>query len=216
MRLYTDNTKIGYQRGKRIVRNLRASRRHRTDKGRLASIGHAQQTHVRQHLQLQPQVTQLALGTLGSLARGAIHRGFETGVAKTMKPALGHLEALAGVGQISQDLMGIHIDHRGADRNRQNQVLAFVAGTVAAGARLAILGLVFALEPVVDQRVQRLLGFQIYGTTIAPVAAIGATLGNVFFSPEAQAAVTALAGFHNDGGFVYEFHESTLCAMRIN
>jgi hypothetical protein len=112
--------------------------------------------------------------------------------------------------------MGIHINNGGTDRNRQNQIFAFITGTVAARTGLAVLGFVFALEPVVDQRVQRLLGFQIYGTTIAPVAAIGATLGNVFFSPEAQAAVTALAGFHNDGGFVYEFHESTLCAMRIN
>src|SRR6056297_1169848 len=133
-----------------------------------------------------------------------------------MKTRLGNLQALTGMSQVPQDLVGVHIDHRGADRNRQNQVLAFIAGTVAAGAWLAILGLVLALEPVVDQRVQRLFGLQIHGTTIASVATIGATLGNVFFTPEAQAAVTALAGFHNDGGFVYEFHESTLSAIRIN
>eukprot|EP00614_Pseudopedinella_elastica_P040826 CAMPEP_0181284546 /NCGR_PEP_ID=MMETSP1097-20121128/15467_1 /TAXON_ID=35684 /ORGANISM="Pseudopedinella elastica, Strain CCMP716" /LENGTH=86 /DNA_ID=CAMNT_0023387999 /DNA_START=21 /DNA_END=278 /DNA_ORIENTATION=+ len=86
-----------------------------------------------------------------------------------MKPALGHLQALACVGQISQDLMGIHINNGGTDRNRQNQIFAFITGTVAARTGLAVLGFVFALEPVVDQRVQRLLGFQIYGTTIAPV-----------------------------------------------
>src|SRR5699024_11054797 len=82
--------------------------------------------------------------------------------------------------------------------------------------RLAIQCLVFALETVIYQRIQAVVCFQIDRATVTAVATVRAAPGHVFFTPETQAAVTALACFDNNGGFVYKFHGSTFCASRIN
>ena len=123
-----------------------------------------------------------------------------------MKTTLCHFQALAFLGEVTQNFVGVHIHHGGTNRYRQHQVFALGAGAVAAGAGLAVLGLVFALEAVIDQRVQGAVCFQIDGTAIPAVTAVRAAFRHVFFPPETQAAMAALAGFNNDGGFVYKFH----------
>jgi hypothetical protein len=133
-----------------------------------------------------------------------------------MEPTLSHLQALTNTGQIAKHLMGIHINHRGANRHWQHQILAFGAGAVPPGTLLPARRFVLTLKLVIYQRVKRILCFEIYGATVAAIATIGTTSGNVFFTPKTKAAVSAIAGFNDDCGFVYEFHESTLCAWRIN
>src|SRR5690554_1193265 len=123
-----------------------------------------------------------------------------------MKTTLGHFQALAFLGEIAQHFVGIHIDNGGAHRYRQNKVFTLVTRAVTASTRLAILGLVFALETVINQRVQSAVCFQVNGTAIPAVTAVGTTLGYILFPPETQAAMAAFTGFNNDGGFVYKFH----------
>ena len=74
VRLHTDHAQIGNQRGERIIRHFRTGRRNRADKGGLTCIGQTQQTNIRQHFQLQTQVTQLAFRAFGGLARRAVNR----------------------------------------------------------------------------------------------------------------------------------------------
>ena len=73
---------------------------------------------------------------------------------------------------------------------------------------------VHGLPPTVsiEQRISRGGG----KSTVATVTTIGSAFGHIFFTTETQATVTALARLYNDGGFVYELHQSTLCALRIN
>ena len=102
--------------------------------------------------------------------------------------------------------MGVHIHNGGPHRHRQHQLVALDAGTVTTGTRLAVLGLVLALEAVVNQRIQGFISHQVYRAAVAAVATIRPALGNVFLTPETQTAMTALARFHDNGGFVYKFH----------
>src|SRR5680860_227125 len=124
-----------------------------------------------------------------------------------MKPTLSHLQALTNTSQIAEHFMSIHINHRGANRHWQHQILTFGAGAVPPGTLLAARCFVLTLKLVIDQRVKRIGCFKIHGATIAAVATIRAASGNIFFTPKTQAAVPAFTGFYNDGGFVYEFHE---------
>src|SRR5690606_28198281 len=107
---------------------------------------------------------------------------------------------------VPEHLMGVHIDHRGPDRNRQHQVFTLDSGTIATGTRLAVEGPEFTLEAIIHQRIQRLLCLQPYGTAITAIAAIRPTPGNILLAPETQAAVTTLTGFNNNGGFINKFH----------
>jgi hypothetical protein len=75
---------------------------------------------------------------------------------------------------------------------------------------------VFTLEPVIDQGIERTVSFQVHRAAVATVTTIGSAFGHVFFTTETQATMAALARLYNDGGFVYELHQSTLCALRIN
>ena len=123
-----------------------------------------------------------------------------------MEAALRNFLALADTGQVRQYLIGIHINHRGSHRHLEDHIFTLGTRAVTAAAGFTVFRLVAASEPVVDQRIQRLIRFHIDGTAITAVAAVRATLGNVFLAPEAQTPVASLAGFHRNGCLIDKFH----------
>ena len=66
------HAEIRVQRGERIIRDFRPRRRHRADERRLAGIRQPEQTHVRDHLQLELERALLARQARPELARRAI------------------------------------------------------------------------------------------------------------------------------------------------
>ena len=66
-----------------------------------------QEAYVRQHFQLQLEIALLALAALGGLAWRPIGAGLEAGIAQPVKAALGHDQALARYGQVTQHLAGV-------------------------------------------------------------------------------------------------------------
>src|SRR5690554_633917 len=133
-----------------------------------------------------------------------------------MKTTLSHLQALTYASQVAKHLVGIDINHCGANRHRQYEILTLGSGAITPRTLLTAWRFVLALKLIINQRVKRIARLKIHGATIPAIAPIKAALKNVLFTPETEAAIPAVTGFNDDCGFVYEFHESTLCAWRIN
>src|SRR6185295_4119801 len=78
-----DYLKVRLKGRERIVRNLRTRRRHRRDKRRLARIRETNETNICEQLQLELKIQFFALASVLMIARSAIRRSREVGVAKT-------------------------------------------------------------------------------------------------------------------------------------
>ena len=139
-----DDAEIGRERRERIVGDLRPGRRNAGDQRRLAGVGKSDQADVGEQLQLEPEMPLLA-GLAGLvLARGAIGRRREVGVAQSAAAAFRDEDALARLRQVGEHLRGIrhggivHVDEC-ADRDGDVEVVALAAGLQRACAAAAAL-----------------------------------------------------------------------------
>ena len=82
--------------------------------------------------------------------------------------------------------------------------VAGMAGAVRAFAVASAIGLEFAIVAVAQKRVVVRIRFEINAAAVAAVAARRAAARNVFFAAERDAAVAAVAGLHENFGFVNE------------
>ena len=123
-----------------------------------------------------------------------------------MITATSHHEALSRGRQVTQCLTGIFINGGCSNRHFQHNVGTFGTGAVAATALLTVFSAITTGVAVINQGVEVLIGFQKYGTAVATITAVRTTLGNEFFTTEADAAVTAFAGVDADLGFIYKLH----------
>src|SRR5690606_35540871 len=85
-------------------------------------------------------------------------RTLEMDAAEPALPAVRDQQALAVLGQVADLLVGRGIDHHGADRHADDQVLALAAGHLPAHAVLAAACAEYALVAEIDQRVEPLVG----------------------------------------------------------
>ena len=197
------------QGGERIVRNLGPRIGHGRDKGGLARIGHSQQTHVGQHLQLQLQIATLAGKAGGLLAWSAVDSTFEAQVAKTTVATLGNGDDLTSLQQLKQHFAGIGIADDGSHGHVQRNVVARSAKHIGTHTVLTTLGIVATRVAVVDQCVQVLIGHGIHMTATATVSTVGAAKFFVFFVPERHASIATVTSGNVDKSFVNELHEAS-------
>ena len=200
------DAEVGVQRGEGVVGDLRAGCGDGADQRALAGVGQAEQAHIGQDAQFEAEFMLFALFALGALARCAIGRGFEVGVAEAALAALGDQHFLVVFGKVGEHFAGVQVGDDGTDRHAQHDV--FAAGTVAVGAAAVLAALAEELAgiAVIDQRIDVAVGDDVDAATLAAVAAVRAAHRDVFFAAEGGDAVTAVAGFDVDFGFVDEFH----------
>ena len=137
-------------------------------------------------------------------------------VAPATLAALDDAHAFAIAIEVGDDLMGFLIAYYGADGHAQFQVHASLAVAVRAHAMFAMLGAENARVAILDECVEVTVSDHPDAATTAAVAAVGATLGNVFFASERDAAIAAIAGDDFDAGFVKEFHGGVLATERFD
>jgi len=113
---------------------------------------------------------------------------------------------LARAGEIAQRLVTFAVGHDRTARHAEGQVVATGAMAVRALAVLAALRLVMALVVIVEEGGQRGIGFEPDTAAVTTVAAVGATIRDVFFTTEADAARAAVTAFNEDFDLVDE-HE---------
>ena len=207
---HAHHAQIGVQRGERIVGHLRTGIGDLRDEGGLARVGHAQQAHVGQHLQLQLQPTLLARPARRGLARCPVGAALEMQVAQAAIAALGQHHPLAVGGQVKEQLARVLVMDLRAHRHAQHDVVTALAVLVRAPAVLAAACLVLAGIAEIDQRVDVAIGLGQDGTAPAAIAAIGPTIRDELLAAKRGRPVAAGPGDHLDPGLVDEFHGSLL------
>src|SRR5579859_4131031 len=138
------------------------------------------------------------------LARCLMDRGRKAGVAAPAAPAAGNHEFLIGAGELEYLLAGLVVVDDGTDRNFQQHVAAVASGFVGAFAVASALRFVLGIETEMHQRVVALAGLHDDVATLAAVAARRSAARDELLAPEGHAAVSAVAGFDFDFGFVDE------------
>src|SRR5690606_33621929 len=157
-------------------------------------------------LQFQLEITQLTQTAIGRLPGSAVDTGFVAGITQTMEATLGDQQALARLGQVTDNFLGSGIDHGSTHRHGQDHILALGAGAVGASAVRATLGMETTGVSVIAQGVQGGSGFPEDRAAITTVTPIRATLGNALLTSETHATITTLTGLYRNGYFIYEFH----------
>src|SRR5699024_5776793 len=147
-------------------------RRYRTNKGRFTRVWHPQHTDVSQQHQLQQQLALIARRAVGFLPRCTVNGRFETGIAQTVPAALSNQQTLTVFGHIAHGFTSTLVDYTRTYRHFNRHVFTALTGTVAACAILTALCTERFFKTIIDKRVQVLVGFHPYVTTITAVAAI--------------------------------------------
>ena len=124
----------------------------------------------------------------------AVDGGFEVDVAQAAFAAFGEADALAVVGEVGDDFVGVKVADEGADGHFEDDVVCTC--TVAVGARglfSPFFGLVAFDEAVFDEGVGVFVGFCPNAAAFATIATVGAAAGYEFFAAETGCAITAFA-----------------------
>src|ERR1044071_8498488 len=143
------------------------------------------------------------------LARGLMDRGSKAGVAAPAAPSAGNHKFLIGAGELECLLASFVVVDDGADGNFQQHVAAVASGFVGAFAVPSALSFVLGIESEVHQRVVPLAGLHDDVAAFAAIAARRSPTRDKLLPPEGHAAVSAVASFDFDFGFVDE-HGSQL------
>ena len=201
------HTEVGVQRGEGVIGDLGAGIGDCRNKGGLARVGHAQQAHIGQHLELQLQVETLTGVTRGFLARGAVDGALEAQVAKAAITTLGHQDLLSSLQQLVHHFTGVGIADDGAHRHLEDDVLTLGAEHVRPLAVLTALGFKLAGIAEVDQGIEVFVGKRPDMPPTAAIAPVRATELLVFLVPERRAAIAPVASGDLDVGFIYKLHD---------
>ena len=201
--IHIHHAQIGIEGGEVVVGDLGMGLADHAQKGALAHVGKAHQTHVRQQLQLQHHVVALAgktrLGEAGYLPGG----GGEVLVAPAAPAALAKNEGLA-VGHILDDLAGLGIPDERASGDPDGETLAVLAALAAALAVYTGGCHIFALVAEVHKGGHIVIHLHNDAAAVAAVAAVRAAGGHVFLPVEGHGSVTAVAGPDGNAGFIDE------------
>ena len=202
------------QRGEGIVRDLRLGARHRGQQRRLAGVGQSDQAGIGDQLQPQPDPALLARPAGSRMARRLVGGALEMRVAEAAVAALAQHDALARLGQVEQHRLLVLVEDLGADRHAHQDVLGLGAGAHLAHAVMAAPHLEMLLVAVVDQRVE--VGHRLDHdvAALAAVAAVRPAELDELLAMKADAPGTAVAAFHEDLGFIEEFHGSVSVLTR--
>ena len=150
---HRDHAEVRLEGGEGIIGDLGPGGGDARDQRGLAGVGIADQAHVGQQLQFQAIAALLAGAAQLVLARSLVGAGGEVLVAAAAAPALGDDQALVGLLEVVDQLAGLLVVKRCADRHLQHDRVAVQAGAVGAHAVLAALRLVLGVVAEVDERV---------------------------------------------------------------
>jgi hypothetical protein len=197
-----NDAEVRFERGERVIGDLGSGGGDARDQRALAGIRKADQTHIGQEFEFQPQLELVAFLARFVLGGRLMRRGGEPGIAFTAAAAARDGEHLTGRGEIEELLAGLIVVDDGADRDVELDRSAVLAVAVGTFAVTASLGGVFGIEAIAKQRVFVNGGSHDDVAAAAAIAAGGPAAGDVFLAAESEAAVAAVAGLHQDSSFV--------------
>ena len=187
------DAEVRLERRERIVGDLRLGRRDHADERRLADVREADERDVGHQAKFETQPVLLAVLALLGEAGGAPLVRQELGVAATT-PAPGRGEPpIAVVDEFGEQLAGVEVEHRGADRHVDLEGLAATAVEILALAVDTALGAAVRVVPKGEERRHVVVGDQPDAAAVAAVAAVRAAHRDRAFTSEADATGAAIA-----------------------
>ena len=142
-------------------------------------------------------------------ARGLVPRLGKVLIAASTASTMCDQYALTRGGKIGDGGAALIVKGKRADGHLQDHVLARMAGAVGAFAVASAIGLEFAIVTVSQQRVVVWVGFKINVAAMAAVTARGTAARNIFLATEGHATIAAVAGLHENFGFINEHWNMT-------
>src|SRR5579884_1312624 len=205
------DAELRLERGERIVGDFWTRGRDDGEQRRFSGVRKPDDAAVGQQAQLQPQREAFSRLALFGKPRRLPGAGREMLVAKAPAAALSDQNALARPAEVGEKpfrfAFGRAVDER-SDGHGDDEVLAAAPGFVRRAARLAGVAREMTFEAELDEGRELRRRFEVDGAAVPAVAACGAALGDVLFTPPRDQAVTAVAGRDRDCGLVYELHAS--------
>ncbi len=196
------HAQIRFQRRKRIIRNLRPRRaNHRNQRG-LPRIRKTHQAHVRQQLQLQPQIPLFPGLAFLFLSRRLVPRLRKMLIAAPAPSALRHQQTLPWPFQIRQQYISSRIKNQRAHRHFQNRVVARNPRTVRAFPVPSAVRLELPVVAVTQQRVVVRIRFQVNAPAAPAIAARRPSARHILLPPKRHAPVPAIPGLHGNFRFI--------------
>ena len=188
-----DHAQIGHEGREVVVGDLRTGCRCHAQQRGLADVRKADQTDVREQLELEHDVALDARQTRLRKARRLTGRGREMRVAPAAVAALCRDIRLV-IRHILHDLSGFLVADDRAARHADDEVRAVLALAALAAARLAGRRDILFLVAEVQERRQIVIHLEDDRAAAAAVAAVRAARRDILFAVEADLAVAALAG----------------------
>ena len=202
--LETHHAQIRFQGREGVIGDLRPRRRNPRYQSRFAGVREADQTHIGQELQLEPQPEIVAWPSGFVLRWSLVSRRRESRISSTAATALGHHESFTRSCEIVQQFASLGVVDDRPHRHRQLDGVTLATSSVRAFAVPAPFGLVFRIEPEMQQRVVVLACYHHYVSAPSAVAAARPPARNVFLTTERETAVAAIACFNLNDYFVDE------------
>ena len=178
-----------------VVRDMRFRLAHHRDQGGFAHIGESHQPHIRQQLQLQPQLKRLA------------------GHPRFGKPR--RLPGGGGKMRVAPAAASAVRRHKRLVRRNIRHQPAFFAKAAFGAAILPVLGGKFALVAKIRQRGAAVVRDKHHIAAHAAVAAIRAAGCDIFFAVKRHRAVAAVAGAHLYFSYIYKHKTPPLSGVVI-
>ena len=198
---HVHDAEVGEERRKVVVCDLRVRLGHHRQQRALAHVREADETHIRQQLQLEQDRVALTRQTGLGKARHLPRRGGKVLVAPAAAPAARRHKRLAR-GHIVHDRAAVGIAQQRAARHTDAQTLAHAAGAALVLTVGAVGGHVFALVAKIHERGHVVVHLEDDVAAASAVAAVRAAGSHVFLAVEGHRAVAAVACTHGDGHFI--------------
>src|SRR5580692_5437156 len=201
---YRYDAEVRLQSRKRIISNLRPSRRYSRNQGGLTDVGKTDQSHIGQQFEFQPEDAFFAGPSLFVLPRRLVRGRSKARISPPTASAAGNHDAFIRAGKIVHLLARFRVIHNRSHRHLQQNVFALAPLAVRTLAVTSALRLVLRIESEVNQSVVALARFHNDVPAITAVAPGWPTPRNILLPPESQTAVAAVPSLHSDCGFINE------------
>jgi hypothetical protein len=203
-----DHTQVWRQCGEWIICDFGSGGGHRRDQRGFSGIGEADQAHVGQQFELEPDDS-LAAGFSRLRKPGGLMRGGPKAmVSPSTAAALQQDVPLARLDKIFDQVAGIGVVNEGSCGDFDDEIFTIFTGLAFSLSGSSIPG---PEQPPMPERIEgapAIRGFQDHIAAPAPVPAVRSAAGNEPFAPETHASAAAVAGLGSDDRLVNELHSA--------
>ena len=197
------HTQVRDQGGERVVSNLRTRRRNRSNQRRLTRRRVTHQSHIRNGLQLQNNISLFTGGAQQSKTGSLTLSRSQRSVTQTAHTTMGSNILVAHTQQVSQNIT-LAVLHHSTLRHGQNQVLTVIAVVHIATTNIAIRGVLMRAVVVLQQGRGLVIHAQNHRATITTITAVRAAQGLKLFTSHGDAAVTSATARYMQDHAVHE------------